>query len=127
MRTLLQTLCLTIFLLVAQTARAQYANGTGTGLHQNQIFWLEWGGSALITTPPGFTPTNIVEGTYIWDLEPGLVRVVGQLTNIATVTAPTNGATISLTPYNSGTWREMVRPLWVTGYKSCTRESIQLE
>jgi hypothetical protein len=103
MNHLLRKLCATALLSVcAYVSQAQYADGTGTGNHQNQIFWLEWGGPALSSTPAGFTSTNIVEGTYVWDLEPGLVRVVGQLSNISTVTAPSNGETISLAPYNSG-------------------------
>lgn len=105
MKTLFPKFSLAVFFLTATThlSHAQYADGTGTGLHQNQIFWLEWGGPALTTTPVGFTSTNIAEGTYIWDLDPGLVRVVGQLTNIGTPTPPASG-TLSLTPYNSGTW-----------------------
>lgn len=95
--------CIFILLLVSSKAQSQYANGTGTGLHQSQIFWLKWGGSKLVSTPAAFTSTDIVEGTYIWDLEPGLVRVVGELSNIASPVKPINGV-IKLAPYSSGTY-----------------------
>ncbi|MCE7043740.1 CshA/CshB family fibrillar adhesin-related protein [Dyadobacter sp. CY312] len=92
-----------LLLLSAKYTQAQYANGTGTGLHQNQIFWLAWGGPSLISTPAGYTSTHIVEGTYVWNLEPGLVRVVGEVDNIQNPVAPSSG-TLTLTPYSSGTY-----------------------
>ncbi|SEJ37959.1 Por secretion system C-terminal sorting domain-containing protein [Dyadobacter sp. SG02] len=87
----------------AQVAHAQYADGTGTGIHQNKIFWLAWGGPSLTSFPAGFTSTNIVAGTYIWDLEPGFVRVVGQMSNIERPVLPTSG-TLTVAPYTSGTY-----------------------
>lgn len=103
MNLLIKVCAAALLLISTNVCQAQYANGTGTGLNQDQIFWLEWGGPALTTTPAGFTATNVVAGTYIWDLEPGLVRIVGQLSNIENPVAPTSG-TLTLTPYNSGTW-----------------------
>lgn len=87
----------------AQVAYGQYANGSGTGIHQNKIFWLAWGGPSLTSFPAGFTATNIVAGTYIWDLEPGFVRVVGQMSNIETPVLPLTG-TLTIAPYQSGTF-----------------------
>ena len=98
----------TIALLALSTisTQAQYANGTGTGLHQNNIFWLRWDESSLLSKPDGFSSTNIVAGTYIWELEPGVTRVVGQLVNIETPTLPNRGA-LTLAPYKSGSYIEV--------------------
>lgn len=76
-----------------------YANGTGTGALQKQIFWLTWN-NGLISFPPDADSFNITAGQYVWQFTPN-VKVVANVSNIVAITP--NSA---LRVYTSGSYTQ---------------------
>lgn len=88
---------ITLFALSTGSVQAQYANGSGTGSLQKEIFWLSWG-SALASKPADMTASKITAGTYTWNITP-TARVKATIANITT-----SNTNATLTPYTAGTY-----------------------
>lgn len=96
MKTFKKLLLAGITLLGCQAASAQYADGTGTGSMQKQIFWLSWGS--------GVTPSisdQINNGTYTWYISP-TIKVEAIISNVSGESY--DGHTVTMAKYNTGDW-----------------------
>jgi hypothetical protein len=103
---LLKTLLPLLLMCSFQKSKAQFADGSGTGLYQKQIFWLGWQSSSLISKPALASDSNIVASTtpYVWQISPS-IRVEAIVSNLTTAVSPSSGSTtMTLTPYVSGTY-----------------------
>ncbi|UEG55055.1 CshA/CshB family fibrillar adhesin-related protein [Mucilaginibacter daejeonensis] len=95
---------LAALLILVSTFRssAQYAIGGSAGTNLvNSVYWLTWdrnaSNSTLESAPAGYTPSNIVNGTYVWRFSP-TVRITGVITNQVL------SAGASMTTYTPGSY-----------------------
>ncbi|MVN92686.1 CshA/CshB family fibrillar adhesin-related protein [Mucilaginibacter aquatilis] len=82
---LLRVALLFVFICGAFSASAQYAIGGSAGVKlANSVYWLTWDrsapGSTLIETPVGYSSSNIISGTYVWQFSP-TVRITAVINN----------------------------------------------
>ncbi|MFP5040560.1 Ig-like domain-containing protein [Parasediminibacterium sp. JCM 36343] len=74
-------LFLVLFAAGSQLYAQNYADGTGTGSLQKEIFWLNWN-NGLSSRPADADSFTITEGQYVWLLSPG-IKVIANLSNIS--------------------------------------------
>ncbi|RVU01393.1 T9SS type B sorting domain-containing protein [Mucilaginibacter limnophilus] len=72
--------------IFSKNAWAQYAIGGTAGANLvNSVYWLTWDNtipsSTMISSPAGFTPQNIIAGTYVWQFSP-TVRITAVISDL---------------------------------------------
>ncbi|MFY7651945.1 MAG: CshA/CshB family fibrillar adhesin-related protein, partial [Chitinophagaceae bacterium] len=88
-------LVVALFLVCFSTVAQNFANGTGKGSLQKEIFWLTWD-NGLVSKPNNATNNNLTAGSYTWQISP-TIRVTANLNNIISVLA-----NCKLASYTSG-------------------------
>jgi hypothetical protein len=91
------SLLLCFAVLLFSQARAQYADGTGSGSMQKQIFWLTWGSGVT----PSVAGAKIDNGTYTWYISP-TIKVQAILSNI--VGESYDSHVVTMAKYTTGSW-----------------------